>query len=486
MPRYKREKIKLEESWYNLWPQYRKELKKDLQSGKYKFVATTDITAYFEDINLITLGEILKKKTGGSLRAINMIVEILTNWSLRDPANVRQSRGLPQGINMSGVLSNHYLQIIDEYLEGFNKNSHRDEKIKWYRYCDDINILTKKQGRARAILLKIGGLLRTLGLNQNAKKTEILTADEALEKFYYSVTENISEIIEGSKKKSVDLKALIANLRNEYKKLPRCDKKYDKKHETALFHTYNAAKILDSKLLIKRTLHDFRRFPERSKSICGYVRRFINMPTVFKNFKDQLSKKNSLLLYNYQLAFLVSVFRHSKRKDKELFKYVLDVASNNSRHWYVRVQAINALFYLGVNQVRFSHIKKLVSVKNHRFIRRSAITLFVLCHSRKETVSYLSELAKELDVTVSRMANFLLTLIHNKKEAMAHLRKFTNPQYIFLGDQIWRLWFIVLNKDNDVQKNIDILFDKLNKEYRNYPIIKEHIEMMKKFKKTCE
>lgn len=483
LPRYKRDRIKIEESWYNLWPQFRQQLKKDLQGGRYECVAKTDITAFFEDVNLLTLGEILKQKTGCNLRHINMIVEILRNWALRDPANVRQRRGLPQGINLSGVLSNHYLQIIDDYLDGVNKEVHQSDKIKWYRYCDDINVLCKSEGRARAVLLNLGRLLRVLGLNQNAEKTEILDCPKALDTMYYSVAENISSILEESKGKDVDRVALIIRLRHECKKLPRRDAKYEKKCETALFCAYNAARVLDSQLLIKRSIHDFKKFPVRAKSICGYVRRFINMPTIYKLFKEQLTKKHSLLLYNFQIAFLLTVFRNYKKPDRELSKYILEVAKDINRHWYVRVQAINTLFYHGIKFLKPSHLRILLSPKNHSAIRRAAIVLLPLCNSEKEIEGNLSILAKELDVTVSRMANFLLDLINSKESAIQHLKKFSKPHYIFVGDQIWRLWFIALNKDKDVQQRLRAIEENLNTEYRNYPIIKNHLREMSKLNK---
>jgi len=109
--------------------------------------------------------------------------------------------------------------------------------------------------------------------------------------------------------------------------------------------------------------------------------------------------------------------------------------------------------------------------------------LLPLCNSEKEIEGNLSILAKELDVTVSRMANFLLDLINSKELAIQHLKKFSKPHYIFVGDQIWRLWFIALNKDKDVQQRLRAIEENLNTEYRNYPIIKNHLREMSKLNK---
>jgi len=484
LPRYKRNKIKIEVSWYNLWPIYRRRLKKDLKENRYKYVASTDITAFFEDINLLTLGEILKKKSRGNIKQINMIIEIYRGWALRDPSNIRQRRGLPQGINMSGVLANHYLQIIDDYLEGVNKGAHAKDKIKWYRYCDDMHILCKTKGRARAILLNIGRLLRQLGLNQNAQKTGILSANEALDKMFYSVIDNVSEILKMSKMKHANKSYLLQILRKEYKKLPRRDTTYLKKHETALFCIYHAVRILDSKLLVKRAGYDFEKFPVRAKNICGYIRCFINMPTILREFSNLLGYKDRLLLYNYQVAFLVTVFRNCKKQNKKLFESLVKVANESKRHWYVKVQTINTLFYYGIGLIRETHFRKLISSKNHKQIRRAALILLPLFYTKKEVVEKLSYYAKELDVNISRMANFLQELSTNKELALAHLRKFTEPNYVFIGDQIWRLWFISLNENNDVKIKFNSIIKKIEKEFKSYAIIKAHLSKINLFSKS--
>lgn len=481
LPRYKREKIKIEESWYNLWPQYRKELLNDLKSGKYEYVAKTDITAYFEDINLLTLGEILKRKVSSKLANINVITEIYRSWALRDPGNIRQARGLPQGSNISGILSNYYLNIVDSYLD---RESIRG-KIKWYRYCDDFHILCKNRDRAVAILLKIGGLLRKLGLNQNAEKTKPMIAQEAISEIYNETSENISSIIDKSQKKRANKRDLIQALRGQFIKISR-KTRFDKKLETSLFRTYTAALILDTPLLTKRVGKDFIKFPIRAKQTCNYARRFINYVPVFKDFSLYIRHRKTMLLYNFQLAFLATVFRNMKKKDREIFNAILEIALAPKRHWYVRVQAINTLSYLGVGTLKKYKVKQLMNTNNPRNIRRATITLIPLCCTPTETKEWLEEIAKDLNITTSRMANFLLDLILSKDSALNQLKKFKQMNYIFLEDQLWRLWFIALNDNSDVQKVLNSLLGRINKEFVNNLIIKEHIDKIMKFREASE
>jgi len=475
LPRYKREKIKIEEPWYNLWPEYIRNILTGLNSGKFKYAAKTDITAYFEDINLSTLGEILKRKEGKALNSINMIMEIFRSWSLRDPCNVRQDRGLPQGSsNVSGILSNYYLDIVDSYLE----SERRKGKIEWYRYCDDIHILCPTRGRAIAIILRIGTLLRKLGLNQNAEKTKILTSVQANSEIYNEIAENIKQIIESSQKKKSSRNAHIVKLRQEYKKIYR-RKVFTKKLETALFITYNAARVLQASILKNRLMGDFVRFPVRAKTICSYARTFINHAPVFRTMGHCLHRH--AFLYNLQIAYLVTVFRNLKRNDKLVIRNISWIAFKSKRHWYVRVQAIDTLFYLGCEGILESRVKQLLSRNNHRYVRRAALVLLPLCCAPEKTKNWLEEIARDLDVTVSRMANFLLSVINNKDFAANQLKKFSGLDHVFIGDQIWRLWYVAFNNHPDVRKSLNSFLKRMEREFNKNSLIKEHVKGIRDF-----
>ena len=474
LPKYKRHKIRIEEPWYNLWPAFRKQLRKDLDSGRYKYVACTDITAYFEDINLFTLGEILKHKVGKQAQSINIITEIYRSWAVRDPANVRQGRGLPQSINISGILANYYLDCVDSYLEQERSGK---EKIKWYRYCDDINILCRSENRAKRMLFNIGDRLRNLGLNQNASKTKIYTAEEAIKELFNENVEKISEIIERSQKKKVNKKALIIELRHEYKSVSRT-KNHDKHTEATLMRTYTAASVLETPMLINRVANDFIKFPGRVPSICKYARRFINYKKVLFDFTNLLNKKKHVILYHYQFSHLVMVFRNLKKFDKTIFEMLLDLTNNNNSHWYTRIQGINSVFYLGPDFLKKSQVKFLYDRKQHSSIRRSAMILLPLFCTEGECISLLQKYARDLNGAVSRMANYLLELMRDNNLAKNTTKKFFSLNYIFLSDQIWRLWFIASNRDKGVRDSLQILLKKIEEEYRNYPVIRNHVQLI--------
>jgi len=473
MSRAKRERIKIEQSWYDLWAVFKEELIKDLKDDKFKFVARTDISTYFEDINHYILSDILKQKVKGQSGNINLITEIYRSWAVRDPSRVRQPRGLPQGSNTSGILSNFYLEIVDSYLEEERKKG----KIKWYRYCDDIYVLCKSELRATAILLKIGRLLRMLGLKQNSQKTEPITAQKALSEIHNSIADNLKEIMDESRKKKIDVKELKQRFKSNFRNISRL-KLVSKKHETALFTAYTAASVLNIDILKQRVGKDFLHFPTRAKNICKYARQFINSKPVYRRMAIFLTQRERLLLYNFQLAHLVSVFRNVKKIDLHVAREIWSIVNEKERHWYVKEQSICTLSFLGRGFLTKNRIIALLNVKNHAFIRRASLSLVPICCNREDSIKMLQHIARELDVRVARMSNFILTLIDVEEPAIRYIQKFEPMNSIYVGDQFWILRYLCLNQSQNVKKRLSQLLRRLRKEFRTNQIVCEEIEIM--------
>lgn len=339
-------------------------------------------------------------------------------------------------------------------------------------------MLCDSKNRAIAILQTIGKLLRNLGLNQNERKTRPLTPQESIKDVFNEPLEKTSEIIKKSQKPNANKNLLLKELREVFKTISR-KQKLDSNDEAALFRIYYAARIFDSPMLRYKTCLYFEKFPIRAKSICGYARRFINYKPIFRAFSKYLKRNKRFLLYNFQLAFLVTVFRNLRKRSENIFKAILSIALDKRWHWYVRVQAINTLSYLGVNSIKKANVHELLSIQNHHKIRRAAVTLIPLCCNKEEAIAWLQKMASELDITVSRMANYSLSLSQEKDVAMQQLKKFSNLNYVFLGDQIWSLWLISLNNNPDIKRNFNLLIRKIGKDYYNYPIIKEHVLKIK-------
>lgn len=142
-----------------------------LRSGRYLLV--TDLSNFFENVSRTQLIEALEKlipdlaATGPQKlqirNAISTLDRLLSEWMFS------RDHGLPQNRDASSFLSNILLASVDSEMtkKGYD----------YYRYVDDIRIIADSDQHARRALQDLIRQLRTVGLNINAKKTEILAPD---------------------------------------------------------------------------------------------------------------------------------------------------------------------------------------------------------------------------------------------------------------------------------------------------------------------
>lgn len=146
------------------------------RSGRYLLV--TDLSNFFENVSRVQIINALEKAvpdlaaTGPEKlqirNAIATLDRLLTQWTYSG------DHGLPQNRDASSFLSNILLAVVDREMtrKGYD----------YYRYVDDIRIIVDSEVHARRALQDLIRELRTVGLNINANKTEILSPDASSEK----------------------------------------------------------------------------------------------------------------------------------------------------------------------------------------------------------------------------------------------------------------------------------------------------------------
>lgn len=133
-----------------------------------KYIIEIDITNYYDNIDIgILRTELIKSASDAKLSPdnyikchffIESICNILTNISFNG------KRGLPQNRDISSFLANIYMRVLDRILEG----------ITYFRYMDDIRIVSNSHAEANRYMLKIVEALRHIGLAINSSKTRLL------------------------------------------------------------------------------------------------------------------------------------------------------------------------------------------------------------------------------------------------------------------------------------------------------------------------
>lgn len=133
----------------------------------------TDLSNFYENVSRAQIVEALDgmvsriAATGPEKlqirNAIGTLDRLLGKWTFSG------DHGLPQNRDASAFLSNVLLSCVDREMT--------DRGYDYYRYVDDIRIIADSEIQARRALQELIRQLRSVGLNINANKTEILPPD---------------------------------------------------------------------------------------------------------------------------------------------------------------------------------------------------------------------------------------------------------------------------------------------------------------------
>lgn len=137
----------------------------------FEWVVEGDIERYFDRIPHQPLLEKVEQRLLGAAGA-DAVVDLISLWLEAGSMSLDNSGvGIPQGSPLSPLLSNLYLDTIDEYFVA----SHA--QLRLVRFADDFVILTRGQEKAVQALEEMRRLLDAHGLGLNAEKTRIVSFD---------------------------------------------------------------------------------------------------------------------------------------------------------------------------------------------------------------------------------------------------------------------------------------------------------------------
>ncbi len=125
----------------------------------------TDITAYFDFIEHDRLMVLLHEAQVPEL-LLRPLRAMLRTW----PSV--QGRGLPQGPDASRVLANYYLVEVDDATEALGD-------IEYFRFMDDVRIVSRSRAQATRALQNFGYLAYQIGLPLSTQKTQAMGLSEA-------------------------------------------------------------------------------------------------------------------------------------------------------------------------------------------------------------------------------------------------------------------------------------------------------------------
>jgi len=157
---------KILDNHFKTWKRFRRDGLEKINSGDFKYVLFTDITGYYENINIEKLTSDLRQ-IGIPETYTKKLSDCLKKWSFPSV------KGLPQGYTVSDLLSKIYLNPVDKIMISSG--------YVYTRYSDDIRVFCKSKNEAKKSLMDLTIELRNRGLNLQSAKTFIIKVAEASE-----------------------------------------------------------------------------------------------------------------------------------------------------------------------------------------------------------------------------------------------------------------------------------------------------------------
>lgn len=126
------------------------------------YIVRLDIRSFYESIDRIALLNKLKDDVRLTYPTISLLESLFNNTIIKDHS------GLPRGLSISAVLSEHFLKYFD-------LNIQKEDGVYYYaRYVDDMVIFCKSKPIQSKIPATISDLLSNLNLELNNQKTQLL------------------------------------------------------------------------------------------------------------------------------------------------------------------------------------------------------------------------------------------------------------------------------------------------------------------------
>ena len=171
----------------------------ELKSSKGLHYIKTDIKTFYDAIQHKQLLVILKKKIKSKklLKLIESALKTPTvphNYSKSDGKKYKRVKGVPQGLSISNILANIYLDEFDQ------KMSSKGEM--YIRYVDDILIVAKDTS-VNDIKKTIIDELTTLDLSVNELKTDDAPIAQPHEMLGYKISSTLTSVKDSNKKRFI-------------------------------------------------------------------------------------------------------------------------------------------------------------------------------------------------------------------------------------------------------------------------------------------
>jgi RNA-directed DNA polymerase len=149
------------------------QLGRTIQQRQVNYVVEADIKGFFDHLNQKWLIEFLKYRVGDE-RVLRLVVRMLKSGVMEEGLVKASDEGVPQGGNLSPLLSNVYLHYtLDLWFEKRFKRTCRGEAY-YFRFADDFLACFQYREEAERFLKEMKARLAEFHLEVEPSKTKLL------------------------------------------------------------------------------------------------------------------------------------------------------------------------------------------------------------------------------------------------------------------------------------------------------------------------
>lgn len=335
--------------------------------GKSKYIIETDISNYFDNIEISKLkDELIASSTKANLNSDEFLICMYLIESIISILKIISydgRKGLPQNRDISSFLSNLYMSPLDSCLN----------EETYFRYMDDIKIIANSRSDANRLMLKISETLRKYGLSLNSSKTKILepgTEEHTsfINDFDYE-TKKIDAMLNSGKRKYVNesfkeifektIELIDGNKINE-----RIFRFYANRLKTFLnAKDVRVAKKYKEEIAL-RLVGAINKRPESADQICALAQAIGPNRKLQENLVDWVIDQNNLT-FEWAVYSVIKTLTIQKYRNKKLNKYCLEMINNSDST--DPIKGISAVY---LNAKAVSAVKTALSSENSHFLQR--------------------------------------------------------------------------------------------------------------------
>jgi len=429
-----RRRIDIAEPWYRVWPRFVKDTRVAFEEEGYSYMVVSDITAYFENINLQLLRDQLLQHLPREQRLVNLLVEALEYWTPRTVHGATLQRGLPQGNAISSFLGNFFLLPLDIRFRRFAKK----HEVKYLRYMDDVKVLAKDEGIARQALFEMIEGLRDLHLNIQGAKTTILEGEDIRKDLVDANLEEVNKTIESLKGKrtlSVSERSIAEAALDSVKRRLTGRRSVIPGRQFRVFRRLiTGYSVLESPGILDLTLKQLRKNPD-ARLIASAIRYFRSLPRNRKKIAECLTGMlaGDIPLFGYQEAYFLMGLRYLRWIPKRAIDRARKILRARKEHWYVRVQAALLLAQRPLSGAELRGLHKRFHDEREVEVRRAlAVALVQLPKQGVQGVA--QELVFSVDPLLQRLGRYYHGLLFDeaagKRACDSLFRDFNEDQVI--------------------------------------------------------